>query len=218
MNLHGQTAASGKASSAGAAIWAWRGDDEAVADHVAARIRADRPTTIAIAGGHTPRPILDRLRHRALPWHRTHFVPTDERLVSPAHPDSNYGMLSRALDGTPALVGRLGETDPSRGFDLVWLGMGADGKIASLFTADDTAAGDEGAVVRTRPAPGSCHVPHERTSLSLEAICAARETILVIRGDRKRELVEDALLGPGDLAVSRLFAAARRPVRIFWCR
>ncbi|KQX22585.1 MULTISPECIES: 6-phosphogluconolactonase [unclassified Sphingomonas] len=201
-----------------AAIWAWRGDDAAVADHVAAHIRPDYSATIAIAGGHTPRPILDRLKRRSLPWHRAHFLPTDERLVPVTHPDSNYGMLSRALDATPALVDRLDGIDLSGTLDLVWLGMAEDGKVASLFTPEDTAMTGSDAVVRTRPASTSSHVPHERCSLSLAAICRAREVILVIRGERKRRLVEQSIDGKGDLAISRLFAAIPSPIRIFWCR
>ncbi|MFD2500324.1 6-phosphogluconolactonase [Rhizorhabdus histidinilytica] len=201
----------------GKAIWSWRGDDAAVADYVAAHIRSDRPSTIAVAGGHTPGPILGRLRRRALPWNRACFVPTDERLVPPAHPDSNYGMLSRALDDTPALIGRLGETNPASGFDLVWLGMGEDGKIASLFTTQDAMRPGCDTVIRTRPAAASRHAAHERASLSLDAICRARDVILVIRGRQKRRLVESALSGKDDLAVSRLFSAMPFPVRIFWC-
>jgi 6-phosphogluconolactonase len=200
----------------GKAIWSWRGDDEAVADYVASYVRPDRASAIAVAGGHTPRPILDRLRRRTLPWHRSCFVPTDERLVPPSHPDSNYGMLSRALDDTSALVGRLGETDPAFGFDLVWLGMADDGKIASLFTPQDTMRAPDDSVIHTRPAANSRHVQHDRVSLSLGAICRARDLILVIRGQRKRDLVEAVLAGKGDLAVSRLFAHSPLPVRIFW--
>ena len=201
-----------------AAVWAWRGNDEAVVDYVAGRIPADRSSKIAIAGGRTPGPILERLKTRALPWNRARFLPTDERLVHPTHPDSNYGALSRALDGTPALIEPLQDADAKDDFDLVWLGMAEDGKIASLFTTSDTEVKGGASIIRTRPVAGSSHVPYQRQTLSLDTICRARDLILVIRGLQKRRVVEDALAGVSDLAVSRLFRATRMPVRIFWCR
>lgn len=194
-------------------VWAWRGDDQAVADFVSARIRPDRPFRAAVAGGRTPRPILARLAERSLAWNRVTVVPTDERLVHECFDVSNYGMLSRALDHTGANVERLGP-DVGR-LDLVWLGMASDGKVASLFDARDAGA-TASRVVRTEPPAGSDHVPHSRLSLSVPAMAAASEIILVIRGGQKRSVVEAAIDGQADLAVGKLLLAARSPVTIFW--
>lgn len=194
-------------------VWAWRGDDQAVADFISTRIRPDRQFRAAIAGGRTPRPILERLAQRSLAWNRVTIVPTDERLVHECFDASNYGMLSRALDHTGASVERLGSgVGP---LDLVWLGMAPDGKIASLFNARDAEmAGAQ--VVRTEPPAGSDHVPHSRLSLSMSAMVATPEIILVIRGKEKRSVIEAAIDGRADLAVTKLLLAARSPVTIFW--
>ncbi|MDB5687251.1 MAG: hypothetical protein JWR77_1840 [Rhizorhabdus sp.] len=198
-----------------AAIWDLRGDDRAVVDYVAAHIVRTQPSTIAVAGGETPRPILDMLRDRPLPWHRVTLTPTDERLVAPSDPASNYGMLSRALDRTPALIAPLARDAVPR-FDLVWLGMAADGKIASLFSSADVGKDPAETIVHTRPAPNSGHVQCARVSLSLPVLASAKDIILVIRGHEKKRFLECILRGERDAPIGHLLRKAQTPVMIFW--
>jgi 6-phosphogluconolactonase len=193
-------------------VWAWRGDDAAVVDFLAARIRPDCAFRAAIAGGTTPRPILYRLAARPLAWNRVTVFPTDERLVHECFDASNYGMLSRALDHTGASVERLGPATPAA--DLVWLGMAADGKIASLFDADD--ARRPGEIVRTEPPAGALHAPHHRLSMSIAALACAPEIILVVRGAEKRRLVEAAADGDMTLPLAHLLHRTARPLTVFW--
>ena len=193
-----------------------RGDDLAVADYVTNQIRPDRACHAAIAGGDTPRPILKILAQRDLAWNRVVFVPTDERLVSPYHPASNYGMIQNALEQTPALIQPLDQTSIPSSFNFVWLGMALDGKVASLFSPADIGQDTTHRLVRTCPAPNSGHVPVARDSLSLAAILAADEIIVVIRGHAKRRLVELAIDGLVDMPIAYLFGRATSPIRIFW--
>jgi len=57
--------------------------------------------TLVLAGGKTPELLYQNLVQPSfnvrMPWSHTHFFWGDERCVSPDHPDSNFGMVSRAL-------------------------------------------------------------------------------------------------------------------------
>jgi 6-phosphogluconolactonase len=77
-------------------------------------------------------------------------------------------------------------------FDVLLLGMGPDGHVASLFPGHEgLAAGGTGAVgVYACPKP-----PPERVSLTYDAIHAAREVWVVAAGAEKAAAVASALAG-----------------------
>src|SRR5450432_660128 len=110
---------------------------------------------IALAGGSTPRALYAHLAAaRDLDWGRTDVFFGDERSVGPDDPQSNYRMARETLLSPagvpPENVHRPHGEDPDLDaaarayeaalggagappFDLVLLGMGADGHTASLF-------------------------------------------------------------------------------------
>ncbi len=174
--------------------------------------------TVALAGGSTPQATYQRLAgepHRdAVDWSRVHVFWGDERCVPPADPNSNYGMAYESLLSKVPIpsenVHRMrGELDPQIAaqayagelrrffgsawprFDLVLLGMGADGHTASLFPGSPALDETQRAVVavtadyQDRP---SC-----RVTLSLPAINAARAVVFIVTGESKARRVQQVL-------------------------
>ncbi|MEH6826939.1 6-phosphogluconolactonase [Parasphingorhabdus sp.] len=198
--------------------WAARADAEAVADHIAAIISQPGRQWLAVPGGKTPIPIFDILSRRSLPWGTVSLMLTDDRIVPDNHPASNQGKLEAAFDATPAHIEKLEEGMALPPFDLLWLGMGADGHIASLFPNMKVGMADQAAVVHTIPDPMPSEAPFERLSLNLAALVRAKEIMLVVRGCDKKRVLDEAIAGENDLPITQLFRAARCPITIFWSR
>lgn len=197
-------------------IWAERADDVAVADYLASVLSTSAPQSIAVPGGKTPGPIFAHLAHRPLAWDQLSVTLTDDRLVPADHPASNFRLLTETLGGTGAKLAPLVEGAPVASFDLVWLGMGTDGHIASIFPGCEPPADLPPQVVRTRPEPLPPEAPFERLTLTLTALTQTRHLLFVVRGNEKRKVLEAAIAGTADLPITHLLRAARCPVHLFW--
>lgn len=195
-------------------------DDARIADWLAARLAAalagSGAVAISVPGGSTPFPILELLaRHDALDWPRITVWPGDDRIVPEDHPASNVGRIRALLEPAGACVVALSEEAVPPHFALVWLGMGADGHIASLFPNGDPRADDTARVRRLTPDPLPPEAPFARLTLTIPALLDSDALLFVIRGAEKRALFEAALRGENDLPVARLLTAAHQPVTCF---
>jgi len=205
------------ATSAAGASYAPDASIEAIADFVAGMLTGGKPRAIAVPGGSTPGPILAALAEREdIAWVDVAVWLTDDRCVPTDHAASNFGLLERSLAATGAALVPLEEGATPPPFDLVWLGMGADGHIASLFPNTDPHADGALEVVRLTPDPLPPEAPFDRLSLTLSALTRARHIMLVLKGADKRKVLDDALSGANDLPIARLLKAAHAPVTIFW--
>jgi 6-phosphogluconolactonase len=211
-------AAAGMTDFAARVAWADPGDAAAVAERVARELALPGPRRIAVPGGSTPQRIFSLLASRGLDWSATTVVLTDDRQIPDDHPASNFGKLQAALGTSGATLARLHQGDRVPPFDLVWLGMGEDGHVASLFPRMAVAGEGEGArVIATLPEPLPPEAPFARLSLNLAALVQAGEIILVVTGPGKRQLLERVIAGDaGQLPVARLLRAAQSPVTIYW--
>jgi 6-phosphogluconolactonase len=196
--------------------WAQPGGLAAVADRVAREVARAGAKRIAMAGGSTPGKVLEMLAARNLDWSGTTIIPTDDRQVSADHPASNVGALRKAFAGTNATILPLVEGDRPRKFDLVWLGMGEDGHVASLFPRMCALPRKRPQVIATVPKPLPPEAPFPRLSLNRAALAATRATILVVTGVAKRRVIEAALAGSDLHPVSDILRGAKAPVTIYW--
>lgn len=202
--------------------------DAQIADWIAERLRhalasTDGTVAIALPGGATPFPILEALVRRDLDWSRVVIDPTDDRVVTEDHPASNAGKLRALFEplGTKvtSLVAAEAKAYPRSGnYCFVWLGMGTDGHIASLFPNTDPKLDDPLGLRRITPDPLPPEAPFDRVTLTLPALLSCDELVFVIRGEDKRAVFEAAMRGEHDLPVARLLreAGARHmPVTVF---
>jgi 6-phosphogluconolactonase len=162
-----------------------------------------------------------------------HFFWADERCVPPDHPDSNYAVALQHLlaplgipasrihrvrgEADPVLAAREAEaelwrwaTDSSGNLpvlDLVLLGMGEDGHVASLFP---------GNLDQDMAAPGAYHPvlgpkpPPQRITLTYAALAAAREAWVLVAGAGKEDAWRESLRPNGRTPLARMLQARRR--------
>ncbi len=200
--------------------WAERGDAAGVADGIAAALAQPGRKRLAVPGGSTPAKVFALLAARDLDWSAVTITLTDDRRVSDDHPASNFGKLHAALGQSGARFERLEEGRAIAPFDLVWLGMGEDGHIASLFPHMSAVVRPGPCVIATTPIPLPPEAPFERLSLNQSALKASRAIILVVTGEAKRALIERVLAAPADACdvypVADFLHGAGPPVTIYW--
>lgn len=173
-----------------------------------------------------------------LEWPRVEFYFGDERCVPPEHPDSNFRMadetLLRPLKIASERIFRMrGEADdpdkaareyetvlrtqfgvPAPGwpsFDLILLGLGDDGHIASLFPGTPALEERARLVVASRAPSGV----KNRITLTVPAMNQARVVLFLVSGIIKAAAVRAVI---DDRDTGRVPAKLIRPVsgRVIW--
>jgi 6-phosphogluconolactonase len=192
---------------------------EAAAEHFVATARAAIAKRgvfyVALAGGSTPKGLYQKLAtapyNEQVDWSRVHLFFGDERCVLPTHNDSNYKMAKEAMidhiaipeenvhrmlteDGVAPDVAirycrKMKKVMGEETFDLVLLGLGPDGHIASLFPDTD-------ALEVTDKLTASLYVEKFeswRVTMTYPVINAAKQVIVFIAGEAKAAIVNDIM-------------------------
>lgn len=196
--------------------WADPGDAVAVADHIARVVSAPGQKRIAFTGGSTPIKVLALLKDRPLDWATVTIALTDDRQVPDDHSASNFGKIHGALGSSGASFERLAEGAAVAPFDLVWLGMGEDGHVASLFPHMHALVRPGPTVIATTPIPLPPEAPFDRLTLNRKALKATKEIILVVTGASKKALIERAMAGDDRYPVADFLRGYGPPVTIYW--
>lgn len=164
-------------------------------------------------------------------WSRVEFFWGDDRSVPPDDPESNFGvayqmLISRLPGVAPGSVHRMPADAPDRDaaaaayaseivrvlggsqteppvFDLVWLGMGADGHTASLFPGSDgLSVTDRWVVANWAP-----RLETWRMTFTFPLLNAARQAVFVVTGADKADALARIRSGDRDLPAARVDAA-----------
>jgi 6-phosphogluconolactonase len=187
--------------------------------------RANEHFSVALSGGDTARRCYERLADvgaEQIDWWHVDVYWGDERCVPPDSPDSNERLGREALlervgaahtvhpmrceegaEQYQLLVGELGR------FDLVHLGLGADGHTASLFPGSAALSADPGLLVTFNDDPAGVH-PHRRMTLTYAGIARARLVLFTVSGAEKQAAMQ-AVYDGGDVPAARVDAD-----RVLW--
>jgi len=185
---------------------------------------------LALTGGSTPRVAYERAAALQPDWSAVSVWWSDERCVPPDDERSNFrladdSLLSR-LEAPPRQVHRIrGELPPEEAaaeldsalagviLDVVLLGMGSDGHVASLFPGSPQLAVEDRRAVS---GPPGLEPFVERVTMTMPVLRAARRIVLLVTGEAKAEPIARAF-GPEieeELPASLLRLAAT-PVEAF---
>jgi 6-phosphogluconolactonase len=193
-------------------------------DEIAASERAAKPHCVALSGGRIAlkffRSVVGQTKEREISFGLVHFFWADERCVPPDDAESNFKtaheLLFAPLRINDAHIHRIhGEDSPeiaaqkavmdishiapknSDGqplLDQIFLGMGEDGHVASLFPNQTEGMAPKSifCAIDFSPKP-----PPNRVTLSYAAIAAAKNVWVLASGAGKQTALRDSLLPDG---------------------
>jgi 6-phosphogluconolactonase len=166
-----------------------------------------------------------------------HFLWGDERCVPPQDPESNFG-LARGFLLTPLSIPSQrihripGEQPPAQAaahaeaevkriallssngqpiLDMVFLGMGEDGHVASLFPGEPESVIADRAVYR---AVRASKPPPDRVTIGYPALAGARVVWVLASGAGKEKALRDSLSGHSQTPLGRVIGM-RSQTRLF---
>jgi len=166
---------------------------------------------IVLTGGNTPRAAYEQVATQPDVWEHATLWFGDERCVPPTDERSNYRMANEALisrvhpRSVHRIQGELGPTEAADAyehdlrvggppeFDLLLLGLGPDGHLASLFPGQQTLSERSRLAVGVPEAGLEPYVP--RVSMTLPALSSAKRIVFLVSGASKADAVA-AAFGP----------------------
>jgi 6-phosphogluconolactonase len=196
------------------------GDDPAgaVADVLAEQ--AARGGAIVLTGGSTPGKAYERAAALQPDWSEVSLWWGDERCVPPDDERSNYRVAKETLldrlREPPGEVHRIrGELQPADAageydrqldgvaLDLLLLGLGPDGHIASLFPGSPQLETED---ARATSGPAGLEPWVDRVTLTMPELASARRIVFLVTGEGKADAVANAFGGDitDDIPASRV--------------
>ena len=161
--------------------------------------KKEKTIKIALSGGSTPLPLYQYISKTKLPFEKIEFYIVDERFVPLNNQDSNYKMINENLikpigdklkkfvffNTSLSINECLSDYEkklPDK-FDLVILGMGNDGHIASLFPNSEALQEENKSTINSQT---DNYAVWERLSISLPLILNSKKILLLLKGSDKK--------------------------------
>jgi len=170
----------------------------------------------AVSGGHTPWAMFAELAANDIAWEQAVFYQVDERVAAAGSPDRNLTHLRQSLGDMPAQIIAMPVERPDLNaaaadyaallperFDLIHLGLGADGHCASLIPEDPVLEVTDHLVSVTKPYQG-----HRRMTLTYPALNRTDQLLWLITGSDKRDALARLLRGDETIPAGRVHADA----------
>ncbi|MFM6924954.1 MAG: 6-phosphogluconolactonase [Ferruginibacter sp.] len=179
-------------------------------------IAAHGKFTVAFSGGNTPKRLYELLAtpefSNNINWKKVFIFFSDERYVPHHDPESNFNMASKTLldhitipqknifaipvSSSPVKDALAYEAavkqmtgDVKFAFDLILLGMGADGHTASLFPGNEIVNEKKRLVKEVFVKEKNMY----RISFTLPLINRAKQVLLLVSGEEKKEVLNKIL-------------------------
>lgn len=209
-----------------------------VAEALRTAIADGSGATLAVSGGSTPKKFFHTLSKAELDWTAVTVTLVDERWVPDTEERSNARLVQENLlqnaaaaasfaplfNGASAPEGALPEVQEAISglagpLTVAILGMGDDGHTASFFPGGDRledAIDPTGkALVMSMRAAAAIE---PRITLTLPVLLAAKKLVLHVEGEKKREVLDDALSSDDALKmpIRAVIANASEPLETFW--
>ena len=194
-----------------------RAQADAVAIELQNALNEKGNAVLAVSGGRSPIAFFEALSQKDLDWANVSIGLVDERIVATIHPDSNTRLVREHLLQNKAAAAQWipmvedGKTEIElqpqavvdyalkqyKHPDVLVLGMGGDGHTASLFPQapqlpDAINLENNLTLIHTTPVTA----PHERVSMTLDAILNTLNVFLAIQGADKKAVFAKAAEEP----------------------
>jgi len=210
-------------------------------DEIEAANHAGKTHCVALSGGRIAQnffaSVVEQNQTRWISFASVHFFWADERCVPPTEPDSNFKAANELLflplkisaekihrlrgEDSPSAAVKIAEEELCRVaprnqnqqpvLDLIFLGLGEDGHVASLFPNAPVKTLDNDVlflVVENSPKP-----PPTRISMSYKTIFAAKNLWILVSGAGKERALRDSLTPHSKTPLARVIQS--HPVKIF---